>query len=457
MEKINDMTEGRTPQKILGFFFPMLFTNLLQQMYTVADTAIVGRGIGDNALAAVGIIAAVSLLITGFSMGLTNGFSVMIAQSFGSGDRSRMRKAVWQSLRLCIITSALLTIMSLAFQKQMLEIMQTPETILNETQIYGRIIFGGLSVTVAYNLCSGILRALGDSKTPFKAIMISSSINILLDIILIFGLKTGVAGAAIATISAQLVSVIICVLKIKNFSVMKYEKEEFHYDSALSLVLLKNGLPMAFMNSVTAVGCMIVQSYINRLGVDYTSAYSVCTRYLNLFMLPSITAGFAISAFTGQNYGAKKPDRIKAGVRTGLIIALISYISLGAVMNIFSAELAQIMLSGDSAADLTSEYLKLLGKTIIGVNCLFIFRNAVQGMGCPSVPMISGIIEMAMRLAAIYFLLPRYDFMAVAFADAAAWAGALAINMTAYFELIRKKDSAKSVKKISPPERNRKS
>ncbi len=346
MDSINDMTEGKVSQKILGFFFPMLWTNLLQQLYSVADTAIVGKGIGDNALAAVGIIAAVSLLIIGFSMGLTNGFSVIIAQSYGSADHSRVRKTVWQSARLCVIIAAILTVFSMIFLKQILQIMQTDSIIMNDTLSYGRIIFGGLAVTVAYNLCSGILRALGDSKTPFKAIIISSTVNILLDILMIFVLKTSVAGAAIATITAQLVSVIICIFKIKSLTIMKFDKVERVPDKEISLLLLKNGLPMAFMNSLTAVGCMIVQAYINKLGVDYTSAYSVCTKYLNLFMLPSLTAGFTVSAFTGQNFGAKKFDRIREGVRAGLLISFISYIILGAVMNIFSLQLEQPMPMG---------------------------------------------------------------------------------------------------------------
>lgn len=439
MDTINDMTEGRVPQKILGFFFPMLWTNLLMQLYSVADTAIVSKGIGDNAVAAVGIIAAVSQLITGFSMGLANGFSVIIAQSCGSEDRSRIGRTVQQSVRLCAVIAVILTVFSLIFLKQILQIMQTDSIIMGDTLSYGRIIFGGLAVTAAYNLCSGILRAMGDSKTPFKAMIVSSAVNIVLDILMIFVLRTGVAGAALATVLAQLVSVMICIFRIKTLKIMNCGKECRSSGRGISLLLLKNGLPMAFMNSVTAAGCMIVQAYINRLGVDYTSAYAVCTKYLDLFMLPSITAGFAVSAFTGQNFGAKKPGRIKDGVRTGLFISFIAYIVLGAVLNIFPSELAGLMLSGDTVAAFASDYLRVLGVTLIGVNCIFIFRNAVQGMGCPSVPMISGILEMVLRMAAVFILMPGYGFIAAAFADAVAWAGALAVNMTAYFVILRRK------------------
>ncbi len=438
MDTINDMTKGNVSEKILGFFFPMLFTNILQQMYSVADTAVVGKGIGDSALAAVGIIAAVSLFITGFSMGLTNGFSVMIAQSFGCADYGKMRKTVRQSVSLCIITAVFLTLCSLLFIRQILIIMHTDSSILNDTLTYGRIIFGGTTVTIMYNMCSGILRAVGDSKTPFTAVIVSSAVNIFLDILFIFALHTGVAGAALATVSAQLVSVIICFAKLRRLDIMKYDKSDLVYDNKIIVLLLKNGLPMAFMNSITSVGCMAVQSYINRLGVDCTSAYSVCTKYLNLFMLPSITAGFTISAFIGQNYGAEKYERMRTGVRVGLKIVFASYILLGAAMSFFSYELAGFMLSGSTATKLTSEYLKLLGVTHIGVNCIFIFRSAVQGMGCAFVPMISGILEMMIRFTAIYFLMPHYGFISAAYADAAAWLGALAVNMTAYFVTIRK-------------------
>ena len=439
MDTHNDLTEGRVSKKILSFFFPMLCTNLLQQIYSVADTAVVGKGIGDNALAAVGIAATVSLLITGFLMGLSHGFSVIIAQRYGSGDYQNLRRTVWQSVRLCTAAALLLTLFSVIFLGDILRIMQTDVSILNDTLIYGRIIFGGLGVTAAYNLCSGFLRALGDSKTPFKAIIVSSAVNILLDIIFVFGLKTGVAGAAAATVSAQLISVIICVLKIRKIGIMKFEKDDFSRDNESCVLLLKNGLPIAFMNSITAVGCMIVQSHINGLGAEYAAAYSVCSKYLNLFMLPSITAGFTVSAFTGQNFGAGKFDRIRAGVRVGILIVITACIILGVSMNRFSKELASFMLSGENAVMFTAQYLNILGFTLIGVSCIFIFRNAVQGMGCQTVPMLSGIIEMLLRLVFIYILIPKFDFLAVAYADVAAWTGALALNITAYIFLIKRK------------------
>lgn len=438
MTKTNDLTEGKVSRVLLGFFFPMLFTNLLQQLYTFADTAIVGKGLGDNALAAVGNMSALTLLIIGFAQGITNGFSVIVAQHFGSRDMSALRKSIAASIKLSAILSVILTVISLIFLKSVLLIMQTDAAILKDSLIYGYIIFGGLTATMAYNLCSCILRALGDSKTPFLAIVVSSILNILLDCLFIFVLKTGVGGAAIATVLAQLVSVVICVIRLRKTEIIQLTHEDFKSDFSLSVELLKNGIPMACMNSITAVGCMIVQSYVNALGVVYTSAYSACNRYVNLFMLPSVTAGFAVSAFTSQNYGAKKYDRIKSGVRVGLMIGLVSYLVLGTAMVLFPQELAKVFMNGQEPIVLAGDFLRICGSMFFTLNFLFIYRSTVQGMGKPLVPMCSGLLEMGLRILVIVLFLPRIGFPATAYAEVIAWIGALGLNYAAYLIGMRK-------------------
>lgn len=432
MTKTTDLTEGKVSRVLLGFFFPMLSTNLLQQLYAFADTAIVGKGLGDNALAAVGNMSALTLLIIGFAQGITNGFSVVAAQHFGGGDMSALRKSIAQSIKLSFIVSVILTALSLFFLKDVLIIMHTDKTILEESLTYGYIIFGGLTATMAYNLCSCILRALGDSKTPFIAIMISSALNILLDCLFIFVMKTGVGGAAIATVFAQLVSVAFCAARLRKTESIQLAREDFKNDFSLSLRLLKNGVPMACMNSITAVGCMIVQAYVNALGVIYTSAYSACNRYVNLFMLPSVTAGFAVSAFVSQNYGAKKYQRIRQGVCVGLIIGLVSYITLGGIMVLFPQALARLMLNGRQPIELTAMFLQICGGGFFLLNFLFIYRSAVQGVGRPLVPMCSGLLEMALRIVIIVLFITRIGFHATAYAEICAWAGALALNFAAY-------------------------
>ena len=438
MAKANDLTQGKVTRLILSFYFPMLLTNMLQQLYTLADTAIVGKGLGDNALAAVGNMSSLTFLIFGFSMGLANGFSVIIAQSFGAKDYSKLRRSVASSAMLCFMIAILLTIVSTVFLKPVLHLLRTDEAIMHDGLVYGYFIFGGLIATITYNLCSCILRALGDSKTPFIAIIISSVVNIFLDSFFIFVLKTGVEGAAIATIFSQIMSAFICWLRIRKIEELNITKEDFRGNGRLYGELFKNGLPMAFMNSITAVGCMVIQYFVNGLGVAYTTAYSACSKFLNLFMQPACTAGFTMSSFTSQNYGAKRFDRIRDGLHVCLAIATISYVILGSVMVFFPEALARVMVSGAEPVAIAKTYLPVCGIFLFGVDFLFVFRNGCQGFGKTFIPMISGIIEMALRIAVIALFISTVGFKATAYAEASAWIGALLLNMTAFEHTLRK-------------------
>lgn len=256
MDESNDLINGNVPSKLLGFFFPMLLTNFFQQIYSVADTAIIGKGLSDHALGAVGNLSSLSLLIIGFSMGITGGFAVIIAQNYGAGDQKAVQKSIALSVKLSAVIAVILTITGCTLLKPILFAMQTDQALIADGLKYGYIMMGGLAATVAYNLCSSILRSLGDSKTPFIAIILSSAVNIALDYLLIFIFHTGVEGAAAATIFAQGLSAFICFLKIKHTSNLQFRKEDFNGDKKIILLLLKNGMPMALMNSITALGCM---------------------------------------------------------------------------------------------------------------------------------------------------------------------------------------------------------
>lgn len=219
---------------------------------------------------------------------------------------------------------------------------------------------------------------------------------------------------------------------------MKFSKEDFKGNRELYLLLLKNGTPMALMNSVTAVGCMAAQGYVNQCGAEYTTAYSVCSKYLNLFMLPALTAGFAASSFVSQNYGAGKTERIRQGVHVCIGIVLIAYVLLGAVMVFLPKQIASFILNELGTIALTAQYMKICGVGLILLNLLFIYRNVVQGMGYPMIPMMSGIAEMVLRIPTIIILLPMLGFRAVAYAEIAAWIGALSLNFGAYVFYSRK-------------------
>ncbi len=439
MSDVLDMTEGRVRSQILSFFFPMLLTNMLQQLYTFVDTMIVGKGLGDDPLAAVGNMGSLTFLIIGFSVGLANGFSVIIAQYFGAKQFDKLRHSLAATIKLCVIIAAGLTVFSLVMLPTALDILRTDPLIVGDSLTYGRIIFGGLFATIAYNMSAFVLRSFGDSKTPLRAIIVSSVMNIFLDWFFIFVLKTGVEGAAIATIFSQLVSAWICIKRIVSVEFAKLSREDFTNPPSVYGLLMKNGIPMACMNSITAVGCMVVQYFVNGLGVDYTTSYAACTKYLNLFMQPACTSGSAMSAFTGQNTGAGRFDRVKEGLYVCVRISLVAYVLLGSVMVFFPRFLAGLLINEEASIRYACQYLPICGVALIGVDLLFVFRSAVQGMGYPFVPMCSGIMEMVMRVGIIIAFVGPIGFRATAFAEAGAWVVALLMNMIAFVRVLRSK------------------
>ena len=423
-----DFTTGKPSSLILKFYWPLLMTSMLQQFYNFADTWIVGQGLGDNALAAVGNMGSLFFLIVGFSFGIANGFGVLIAQSYGAGDEEALKHRMAGVIELGIVISLLLSGFSVAFLPHALRLLQTDEIIMADSLKYGYIIFGGLATGICYNISAAVLRALGDSKTPLKAIVISSVLNVTLNCFFIFGMGMGVEGVAIATIVAQVVSAAFCIYRLSRIPVIHLKKEHFVNEKKIFLELLANGLPMAFMNSITAVGCMVVQYFVNGHGVVYTAAYAACSKYLNLFMNPASTAGNAMSAYTSQNYGAGKFNRIREGLYAALSIAGVSYLLLGSLMVFFPGFLARILLQGNAQIRLACMFLPRCGIMMIFVDVLFVVRNCVQGMGKPMLPMASGILEMFLRIFVISFLMSRLGFKATAYAEISAWVGALMVN-----------------------------
>ncbi len=431
-KKITDFTSGSPAKHILKFYWPLLFTSMLQQVYNFVDMMIVGQGLGDHALASVGNMGSLFFLIVGFSFGLANGFGIVIAQCFGAKDMDRLRHRLAATILLAAVLSVVLTTFSLLFLPHALKLLRTDELLMDNCLKYGYIIFGGLCSSISYNVSAAVLRSLGDSKTPLKAIVISSILNVSLDSFFIFVVRTGVEGAAIATIVSQVVSSFVCIRRLSQIEEIKLRKSDFRNEKRVYFELFKNGLPMAFMNSITAVGCMAVQYFINGCGVDYTTAYSACSKFLNLFMNPASTAGNAMSAYTSQNYGAKEYKRIREGLRVCLMISFAAYILLGSLMVFIPDRLAVVLLEGDNPIRLATEYFPVVGMALIAVDCLFVIRSGVQGMGRPIIPMWSGVLEMVLRIVIIWAFISRVGLRAAAFAEVSAWVGALIMNIYAF-------------------------
>ncbi len=443
----NNMTSGNSTKQIVLFFLPLLAGNFFQQVYSLVDSIIVGKGIGDKALAAVGASSTLNFLILGFVVGLTGGYGIHFSQSFGKGDHKLLREYISTSRFISIILSILFTVVCILLLKPMLLFMNTPEDIFKNAYNYFVVILGGILITVLNNLAITILRSLGDSKTPLRALIVSSIINIILDILFVIGLKTGVVGAAVATVIAQAVSYVYCKLQINRIQILKADEKEGQTRSLprrdLCFDLLKIGLPVGFMNSVTAIGVMVLQFFVNSMGSAYVAAYSVCMKFSGLFEQFGISVGLAIMTFVGQNEGAGEYGRIRKGVIQGIWLTTLLNIPIAILFIIFPRLISSLMLSDPVTIGYCGEFLPILGISMFALGWLFVFRYAVQGLGNTVVPMISGFLEVSMRLI-FGFTLGRVSFRGVAIAEVSAWIGAFVMLMITYFVDMKKLEARAS-------------
>ncbi len=436
------MTSGNSMKQIVLFFLPLLFGNLFQQVYSLVDSIIVGKGIGDKALAAVGASGTLNFLILGFVVGLTRGFGISFSQSFGKGDSKLLRGYVLAAQYISTAMSILFTVLCLLSLKGMLTFLETPSDIFKDAYDYFAIILAGIIITVLNNLAITILQSLGDSKTPLTAMIISSITNIILDVLLVMGMHFGVRGAAIATVIAQAVSYIYCRMGLRKIPILCDETDENRRllvmpQPSLCLDLLKIGLPVAFMNSVTAAGGMILQYFVNLMGSAYVAAYSVCMKFAGLFEQFGISVGLAILTFVGQNKGAGKYGRIRKGVRQGLALSVLVNIPLVLIQVVIPGTISRLMLSDPVTIGYCAEFMPILGVSLFALGWLFVFRYSVQGLGNTMIPMFSGFLEVAMRLG-FGFTIGRMSFRGIAISEVSAWIGAFIMLAMTYFILIGK-------------------
>ena len=334
---VKDMTVGNPTKLILSFSIPLLIGNVFQQFYNMVDTMIVGRFIGVEALAALGATGSLNFLVVGFIIGITSGFAVPIAQTFGAGEEDKLRHYVVVSSYLCIIFSIVITLVMVFSVKNILTIMQTPSDIFENAYSYIKVICGGVTATIAYNMLSSILRSLGDSKTPLYFLIIGSILNVILDIVLIVNFKMGVAGAAYATVASQAVSALLCLIYMsKKFKVLRFKKKDLGFDLKTSMTLLKIGMPMALQFSITASGSMILQGAINSFGSTIVAAYTAASKVEQILMQPAITLGTTMATYTGQNLGAERYDRIEDGIKRSVRISIIFSIIAGIIIVMFA-------------------------------------------------------------------------------------------------------------------------
>ena len=427
------MTEGRPLGLILQFAVPLLVGNLLQQLYNIVDAAIVGRKLGPDALASVGASSSVQFLVLGFCIGVCCGFGIPIAKSFGADKLEEMKDYIFHAILLAAVIAVCLTAVCALLCNRILHILSTPTEIYRNAYQYLLILFLGIPFTILYNLCSAILRAVGDSKTPFVFLAVSTILNVVLDLFFIVVLKSGCAGAAMATITAQAVSGILCVCFIKkSIPVLHLSRRNLKIKGRMIRTMLGMGLPMGLQYSITAIGTMVMQSANNGLGSVYISGFTAAMRIKQFMMCPFDAIATAVSVFCGQNLGAGKTDRIKKGLRQGVCVGvaygvfagLVSIFAGRTLSMIFISEGATTGLDVSAVLDAAAKYLRCLGFFYWSLGFLNICRMSTQGLGYSGRTIFSGIAEMVARIFVTLVFVPVYGFDAICFTDQTAWLAA---------------------------------
>lgn len=444
---VKDMTKGSPMKLILGFSVPLLFGFLFQQFYNLVDTVIVGRFLGTNNLAAVGATGSVNFLIIGFCMGICSGFAIPVSHKFGAGDQVGVRRVVANCIWLSAAFAVVMTVLTTLLCRHILIAMKTPDDILDAAYSYIWVIFLGIPVTFLYNMTAGVIRALGDSKTPVIFLVMSSFINIGLDLFFIVNLRWGVQGAAWATVISQGISGLCCLLfMIKKFEMLRIRREEWRPDRHLIGTLCGMGVPMGLQYSITAIGSVILQSATNTLGSDAVAAVTAAGKISGFLACPFDAMGSTMATYGGQNVGAGKLDRIGQGLKSCILLgAGYSVIALG-VSLLFGRPLARLFLDASETAIIENVrlFLTLATAFYFPLALVNIIRFMIQGVGFPFFAILAGVFEMAARALAGFVLVPVFGFLGSCLGSPIAWIMADAFLIPAYFHVKKKLKAMKS-------------
>lgn len=438
---VKDMTQGTPMKLILGFALPMLLGYLFQQFYSMVDAIIVGRWLGVKSLAAVGSTGSVNFMIIGFCMGVCSGFAIPVAQSFGSKDERALRKFVANSIWMSVAFALVMTVVVCLLCRNILQWMDTPSDIIEQAYDYIFVIFLGIPVTYLYNMVSGIIRALGDSKTPVYFLLLSSGINIFLDIISIVVLHMGVNGPAWATVISQAISGILCLIyMIKRFEILHIRKGEWALDGHCVRVLFSMGVPMGLQYSITAIGTVIIQAAVNGLGSMAVASFTAGSKVSLFFCCPFDALGGTMATYAGQNVGAKKLDRIHQGIKSATILGVIYAAAACLILSFFGRSVAMLFMNAKEVLilDRAQQFLRVNSSFYIALALVNIVRFCIQGMGFSSLAVLAGVCEMVGRAFIAFAMVPLFGFTAACFASPVAWILADVFLIPAYLLCVRK-------------------
>ena len=437
---VNDMTVGSPMRAIFRFAVPLILGYILQQMYLVIDTVIVGRWIGVNALAAIGASTSIMFLIMGFCNGSCAGFAIPVAQAFGAKDFRKMRTYVSNSYRIAITFAVVITLLSCLFCKKILHLVNTPLEVFDDAYIFLMLQFAAIPFTIGYNLLAGQIRALGNSKQPFYFLITASVVNILLDVLLILILGLGVEGAGIATLLSQAFSVCLCIRFIKKkMQILIPQGEERDFDNKKISILLNNGVPMGLQFSITGIGIIMLQSANNALGITCVAAFIAAMRIKYLFTCVFENIGVAMATYCGQNLGAKKMERISQGVRSAIKMMLIFFVFSFIVITPFADDMMTLFVDKGEAEVVTyaAEFMRIACYFYPCLGLLTIFRYSIQGLGYSNLSMMSGVMEMIARCGVSLWLVPAFAWTGVCYGDPVAWVMADMFLLPAFWWLFK--------------------
>ena len=421
---VSYMTVGSPLRQITKFALPLILGYILQQMYLVIDAAIVGRWIGVGALAAVGASSSIMFLVMGFCNGACAGFAIPVAQSFGAKDYSKMRLYVANAVRISAVMATVVTLLSLMFCRRILQMVNTPADIFHDAYIFLMLQFAAIPLTFGFNLFSGQIRALGNSRQPFYFLITSAVVNVLLDVVLILGCGLGVAGAGIATWLSQALSVILCLWYIrKRMQLLIPKDDERRFDNKRTSILLNNGVPMGLQFSITGIGIIMLQSANNALGTTCVAAFTASMRIKYLFTCVFENIGVAMATYCGQNLGARRMDRVTKGVKDAITLMLIYFIFTFAVIYPFTDWMMRLFVDCGEAEVVgrAAQFMRFANYFYPALGLLTILRYSIQGLGFSNLSMLSGVMEMIARCGVSLWLVPALAWTGVCLGDPVAW------------------------------------
>lgn len=436
---MQDMTTGSTTKRIVLFAIPLLFGNLLQQIYSMVDTIVVGRFVGYQALASVGVTVEVVSLLLGLALGMSNGVSVITAQFFGARQTERVRKSVAMGLFLCGATSIVIGMVGVTFARPIYTLLGTPADIIDGAVLYTVIMFAGAPATLLYNYVSSVLRAFGDGKTPLYGLAIASLVNIALDLLFVVVFHWDIAGVGIATLLSQLLAGVFCgVYAMKRLPILKFQKGDFAWDRVLAASQLKVGIPLAFQQSVLAVGRLSMQTVLNTLGTLTIAAYTVVSR-IDMFLYSCMSAfGIATTTYAAQNFGAKRIDRIDSGVKGACAVTVSICIGFTALANLFALPIIEAFVGAEQEViQMGVQYIRLATPFYPLLGVIFVMHSAQQGIGKAVFAMLASFVELVARPAAAILLTASFGYAGFCFANPAAWSSAFLMVFFSYLLIMR--------------------